>query len=88
MAALEIEGRIKLKLGRQSGQSARGGWTKQEFVLTYMDGNYPADICIAERSLTDWPAAVPPKKKENALPGSELETGLSRARTSLPKMLI
>jgi len=46
MAALEIEGRIKLKLGRQSGQSARGGWTKQEFVLTYMDGNYPADICI------------------------------------------
>lgn len=43
---MEIEGRIKLKLGRQSGQSARGSWTKQEFVLTYMDGNYPADVCI------------------------------------------
>ena len=31
---------------------------------------YTADICMAERSFTDCPAAVPPKKKENALPFS------------------
>ncbi|MCQ2146108.1 MAG: DUF3127 domain-containing protein [Bacteroidales bacterium] len=47
MANLEIEGKIKLKLAVQSGQSARGEWAKQDFVLEYMDGNYPADICIS-----------------------------------------
>lgn len=47
MANLEIEGKIKLKLAVQSGQSARGEWAKQDFVLEYMDGNFPADICIS-----------------------------------------
>ncbi len=46
MAALEIEGRIKQKLARQSGQGAKGTWTKQDFVLEYQDGNYPADVCL------------------------------------------
>lgn len=46
MAALEIEGRIKQKLSRQSGQSARGAWEKQEFILEYQDGNYPADVMV------------------------------------------
>ena len=46
MAALELEGRIKQKLSRQSGQSARGAWEKQEFILEYQDGNYPADVMV------------------------------------------
>lgn len=46
MTALEIEGRIKQKLSRQSGQSARGAWEKQEFILEYQDGNYPADVMV------------------------------------------
>ncbi|MCR5133939.1 MAG: DUF3127 domain-containing protein [Bacteroidales bacterium] len=46
MAALEIEGRIKQKLSRQSGQSARGAWEKQDFILEYQDGNYPADVMV------------------------------------------
>ncbi len=44
--ALEIEGRIKQKLAKQSGQGAKGSWTKQDFVLEYQDGNYPADVCL------------------------------------------
>ena len=46
MAALEIEGKIKTKLPPRSGSSARGGWTSQDFVVEYQDGNYPADACI------------------------------------------
>ncbi len=46
MAALEIEGRIRQKLAKQSGQSAKGSWTKQDFVLEYQDGNYPAEVCF------------------------------------------
>ena len=46
MAALEIEGRIKQKLSRQSRQTARGAWEKQEFILEYQDGNYPADVMV------------------------------------------
>ena len=46
MAALEIEGRIKQKLGKQGGQSARGAWEKQDFILEYQDGNFPADVMI------------------------------------------
>lgn len=42
MANLEIEGRISHKLPVQSGQSSRGAWKKQDFVLDYQDGNYPA----------------------------------------------
>ena len=46
MAALEIEGRITRKEARQSGQSARGAWVKQDFILEYQDGNYPAEVCF------------------------------------------
>ena len=44
--ALEIEGKIKQKLEVQSGQSERGGWSRQAFILEYQDGKYPADICF------------------------------------------
>ena len=44
--ALEIEGKIIRKLARQGGTNARGDWSKQEFVLEYQDGNYPAQVCF------------------------------------------
>ena len=46
MAALEIEGRIASKLALQSGQSARGPWSRQEFVLEYQDGSFPVSVCF------------------------------------------
>lgn len=46
MAALEIEGKIRQKLAKQTGQSAKGAWTKQDFVVEYQDGNYPAEVCF------------------------------------------
>ena len=46
MANLEIEGKISLKLPVQSGQSARGLWERQDFVLEYQDGNFPASVCF------------------------------------------
>ena len=46
MAALELEGKISLKQAVQSGQSARGPWAKQEFILEYMDGNFPTSVCF------------------------------------------
>ena len=44
--ALEIEGTIFQKLPVQSGNSARGPWAKQEFVLEYPDGNFTAKVCF------------------------------------------
>ncbi|MCR5003842.1 MAG: DUF3127 domain-containing protein [Bacteroidales bacterium] len=46
MAALEIEGKILQKLSVASGTSARGAWAKQDFILEYQDGNFPAQICL------------------------------------------
>ena len=44
--ALEIEGTLAQKLPVQSGSSARGPWTKQEFILEYPDGNFTAKACF------------------------------------------
>ena len=44
---LELEGRIKIKLQAQGGTSARGTWTRQDFVLEYQDGSYPAEACFS-----------------------------------------
>jgi len=46
MAALELEGKIIQKLAKQNGQSSRGSWAKQDFVIEYQDGNYPANALI------------------------------------------
>ena len=46
MANLEIEGKISQKLQVVSGQSARGGWRKQDFVVEYPDGNFTAQACL------------------------------------------
>lgn len=45
--ALEIEGKIIRKLGVQSGTSARGEWSKQEFIIEYQEGNYPSQACFS-----------------------------------------
>lgn len=44
--ALELEGRIARKLNVQTGTSARGPWSKQEFILEYQEGNYPSQVCM------------------------------------------
>ena len=44
--ALEIEGTLAQKLPVQSGNSARGPWAKQEFVLEFPDGNFTAKACF------------------------------------------
>ena len=46
MPSLELEGRISRKEAKQSGQSARGAWVKQDFILEYQDGNFPAEVCF------------------------------------------
>lgn len=47
MTNLEIEGRIVRKMAVQSGQSARGAWARQDFILEYQDGNFPAQVCFS-----------------------------------------
>lgn len=44
--AMELEGRIARKLNVQTGTSARGSWSKQEFVLEYQEGNFPSQVCM------------------------------------------
>lgn len=44
--ALEIEGTLRQKLSPQRGTSARGEWTKQEFILEFPDGNYTSQACF------------------------------------------
>ena len=44
--AMELEGRIVRKLNVQSGTSARGTWSKQEFIFEYQEGNFPSQICM------------------------------------------
>lgn len=44
--AMELEGRIARKLTVQTGTSARGAWSKQEFVLEYQDGSFSAQVCM------------------------------------------
>lgn len=44
--AMELEGKIVRKLAVQSGTSARGAWSKQEFILEYQEGNFPSQVCM------------------------------------------
>ena len=43
---MELEGKIARKLTVQTGTSARGAWSKQEFVLEYQEGNFPTQVCM------------------------------------------
>ena len=42
---MEITGRIVEVLEEQSGQSAKGGWRKQQYILE-TQGQYPKKICF------------------------------------------
>lgn len=44
--AMELEGRIVRKLSVQSGNSAKGTWSKQEFIFEYQEGNFPSQVCM------------------------------------------
>ena len=44
--ALELEGRIARKMNVQTGTSARGAWSKQEFIFEYQEGSFPSQICM------------------------------------------
>lgn len=44
--AMELEGKIVRKLAVQSGTSARGAWSKQEFIIEYQEGNFPSQVCM------------------------------------------
>lgn len=44
--ALELECKLVRKLPITSGNSARGPWQKQEFIVEYQDGNYPTQVCM------------------------------------------
>ena len=47
MTNLELEGRIVQKMAVQSGQSARGAWARQDFVVEYQDGSFPTSVCFS-----------------------------------------
>lgn len=45
--SLEISGRLIQKLPVFTGTSARGNWSKQEFVLDTQDGQYSRKVCFS-----------------------------------------
>lgn len=47
MANLELEGKLVRKLPVQSGRSARGDWSKQEFLLEFQEGNFPSTVVFS-----------------------------------------
>lgn len=46
MAIFDIEGKLRQKLGVQSGVSKNGDWSKQDFIIEFQDGNYPSELCV------------------------------------------
>ena len=45
---MEIIGTIKKKMEKQSGQSDKGSWTKQDFILETLE-KFPRTVCV-----TNW----------------------------------
>ncbi len=43
---MELEGRIVRRMNVQTGTSARGAWSKQDFIFEYQEGNYPSQVCM------------------------------------------
>ena len=43
---MELEGRIVRRMTVQTGTSARGAWSKQDFIFEYQEGNYPSQVCM------------------------------------------
>jgi hypothetical protein len=46
MNELKIHGTVTKLLEPQTGESAKGNWTKQEFILETENDKYPKSICI------------------------------------------
>jgi len=44
--ALELVGKLIKTLPEVSGQSQKGPWSKQEFVLETLDSQYPKKVCL------------------------------------------
>ena len=44
--ALELIGKLIKVLPEVSGQSQKGPWSKQEFVIETLDASYPKKICL------------------------------------------
>ncbi|TAE23259.1 MAG: DUF3127 domain-containing protein [Cytophagales bacterium] len=44
--ALEIVGKLIKILPEVSGQSQKGAWSKQEFVLETLEAQYPKKVCL------------------------------------------
>ncbi len=44
--ALELVGKLIKVLPEVSGQSQKGPWSKQEFVIETLDASYPKKICL------------------------------------------
>ena len=44
--ALEVTGKLLQKLPVQSGQSAKGAWSKQEFIFETQE-NFPRKVCFS-----------------------------------------
>lgn len=45
--ALELEGRLARKFNVQTGTSARGAWSKQEFLFEYQEGSFSSQVCMS-----------------------------------------
>ena len=45
---MEINGKIIELLEEKSGESAKGTWRKQEYILE-TDGQYPKKVCFIDR---------------------------------------
>lgn len=68
--ALELDCKIISKLAPQSGQSARGPWSKQDFVVEYQDGQY------TEKALLQAWGADRVKDLENCQVGDKIRASL------------
>ena len=44
--ALELVGKLIKVLPEVSGQSQKGPWSKQEFVIETLDASYPKKVCL------------------------------------------
>ena len=44
--SLQLKGTVKTILPSESGEGKNGTWTKQIFIIEYMDGNYPKSVAF------------------------------------------
>jgi len=43
---MQLTGTVKTILPSESGEGKNGTWTKQIFIIEYMDGNYPKSVAF------------------------------------------